>query len=124
MVGVSLFRQLIRAEQARQQFFSEGRVPEFLNSEVTPDLRRHLEASVLVRDGKTADAVALLAQGESEQPKLTGTCNGQAFDEFRDLDDVTASFFEVLTSTGKYYWIPLDRVDSCEFTKPARPRDL
>jgi type VI secretion system protein ImpE len=124
MVGVSLFRQLIRAEQARQQFYTEGRLPEFLNQEVTPDLRRHLEAAVLVREGKTSDAVTLLSQGESERPKLTGTCNGQPFDEFRDLDDLTASFFEVLTSTGKYYWIPLNRVDSCEFTKPARPRDL
>lgn len=124
MVGVSLFRQLIRAEQARQQFYSEGRVPEFLNQEVTPDLRRHLEAAVLVREGKNTDAAALLAQGAAEKPKLTGSCNGQPFDEFRDLDDLTSSFFEVLTSTGKYYWIPLDRVDSVEFTKPKRPRDL
>src|SRR5262249_35872991 len=29
-VGVALFRQLVRAEQARQQFYSEGRLPEFL----------------------------------------------------------------------------------------------
>src|SRR5690348_15435348 len=43
MVGVALFRQLIRAEQARQQFYSEGRLPEFLNQEITPEMRRHLE---------------------------------------------------------------------------------
>ena len=29
-LGISMFRQLIRAEQARQQFYAEGRVPEFL----------------------------------------------------------------------------------------------
>ena len=39
MMGVTLFRQLIRAEQARQQFYTDGRLPEFLNQEVTPDLR-------------------------------------------------------------------------------------
>src|SRR5947209_10684988 len=44
-VGVSLFRQLIRAEQARQQFFAEGRVPEFLDLP-SPTLRLHLEASI------------------------------------------------------------------------------
>lgn len=30
-VGIAMFRQLIRAEQARQQFFSDGRLPEFLD---------------------------------------------------------------------------------------------
>jgi type VI secretion system protein ImpE len=32
--------------------------------------------------------------------------------------------FEVLTSNGKYYWIPVDRVESIEFRPPQRPRDL
>src|SRR5919199_4477904 len=45
MMGVGLFRHLLRAEQARRQFYSEGRLPEFLEqpSEV---LRLHLEASI------------------------------------------------------------------------------
>ena len=30
LVSVCLFQQLIRAEQARQQFYSDGRLPEFL----------------------------------------------------------------------------------------------
>ena len=37
---------------------------------------------------------------------------------------MTASFFEVLTSTGKYFWIPLERVELVEFRPPERPRDL
>jgi type VI secretion system protein ImpE len=37
---------------------------------------------------------------------------------------VTAAVFEVLTSTGKYYWIPVERVRSIEFRKPERVRDL
>src|SRR6516162_6927788 len=32
MVGVSLFRLLVRAEQARQQFYTEGRLPELLGA--------------------------------------------------------------------------------------------
>src|SRR5579864_5725357 len=31
-MGVALFRQLIRAEQARQQFYRENRLPEFLEA--------------------------------------------------------------------------------------------
>jgi len=124
MTGVSLFRQLIRAEQARQQFFTEGRLPDFLDQEITPDLRHHLEAAILLREGKAAEAGGLLAQCEEQRPKVTGTCNGQAFGELRDLDDLTASFFEVLTDTGKYYWIPLERVEMIDFSPPARPCDL
>jgi type VI secretion system protein ImpE len=32
--------------------------------------------------------------------------------------------FEVLTSTGKYYWIPLDSVVSIQLHPVKRPRDL
>src|SRR5687767_4968034 len=36
-MGVSLLRHLLRAEQARQQFHADGRLPEFLTA-VSPDL--------------------------------------------------------------------------------------
>jgi len=123
-VNFSLFRQLIRGEQARQQFYSDGRLPEFLNNEVTSDLRQHLEAAILLREGKKAEAAGVLAQAAEQRPKIQGTCNGQPFEDFLDLDDLTSSFFEVLTSTGKYFWIPIDRIESVEFLAPVRPRDL
>jgi type VI secretion system protein ImpE len=123
MVGVSLYRQLIRAEQARQEFYADGRVPEFLGVP-SPHLRLHLEASILLREGKPRDAADLLVQAEERRPKVSGTCDGKPFDDIRDLDDLTASFFEVLTSTGKYYWVAMDQVELVELRKPARPRDL
>jgi type VI secretion system protein ImpE len=123
MVGVALFRQLVRAEQARQQFYSQGALPELLG-EPTPALRQHLEASVCLREGKPADAMRLLARAEELRPKVTGTCDGQPFDDLRDGDDLTASFLEVLTSNGKYYWVPIERVELLELRPPARPRDL
>ncbi len=123
MMGVSLFRQLVRAEEARQQFFAEGRVPELLDVP-SPALRLHLEASILLREGKAKEAAGLLAQAEEQRVKVSGTCNGKPFADLRDLDDLTGPIFEVLTSTGKYYWIPMERVESIEFRAPARPRDL
>jgi type VI secretion system protein ImpE len=35
-----------------------------------------------------------------------------------------AGSFEVLTSTGKYFWIPTERVISAAFHAPTRQRDL
>jgi type VI secretion system protein ImpE len=123
MVGITMIRQLIRAEQARQQFFGEGRVPQLLDPP-SEALRLHLEASVCVREGKPQEAAALLARAEEARPRKSGVCDDQPFDDFRDLDDLTACFFEVLTTTGKYYWIPVERVEIIEFRPPERPRDL
>ena len=55
---------------------------------------------------------------------VRGICNEQPFDDLRDMDDFCAPFWEVLTSTGKYYWIPLERVEFAEFRAPERPKDL
>src|SRR4051794_10406678 len=67
MPAVALFRQLLRAEQARQQFFTEGRAPELV-AELTPYMKLHLEASVCLREGRGADAAKLLAEAETTRP--------------------------------------------------------
>jgi type VI secretion system protein ImpE len=122
-LGVSLLRHLVRAETARRQFFAEGRVPEFL--EPPPEhVRLALEASIDLREGRPAEAAERLARAEEMRPKVGGKADDRPFDDLRDLDDLTAAAFEVLTSNGKYYWIPIDRVDVVEFRPPSRPRDL
>lgn len=122
-LGVALFRQLIRGEQARQQFYREGRVPEFLQ-QPTPLLQLHLQASICLRENKIAEAAALLADAEAQRLKPCGTCDGQPFDDFRDLDDLVAPFLEVITSNGKYYWVPFDQVEEAELRPVERARDL
>jgi type VI secretion system protein ImpE len=122
-VGVAQFRQLIRAEQARQQFFAEGRPPEFLTA-VTPACRLALEASIRIREGQLTDAVSLLDQAEAQRPRLYGTCDGQPFTDLRDMDDLTGAVFEVLTGAGKYYWVPMEHVQLLEFRPHGRARDL
>lgn len=122
-VGVSMFRQVIRAEIARQQFFAEGRLPEFL-TEPSDAIKLHLAASICVREGELAEAVTKLTEAEEMRVKVSGVCDGQPFDDFRDLDDLCACFFEVLTSNGKYYWIPIEQVRQLEFRPPERPQDL
>ena len=122
-VGVALLRQLLRAETARRQFYSEGRLPEFL-TQPTPELRLRLEASIRVREGNLKEAARLLGEAEAKRPRVQGTLDGQAFDDFRDLDDLTASFLEVLTSNGKYYWIPIESLELVEFLPCTRAHDL
>jgi type VI secretion system protein ImpE len=122
-VGVSMLRQIVRAENARQQFYSDGRLPEFLG-EPSEALKLRLAASIAMREGKAVEAADKLAQAEELDKPIRGTCNGEPFDHFRDLDDFCSGFFEVLTSTGKYYWVPIERVELVEFRAPERPKDL
>ncbi|MGE0756111.1 MAG: type VI secretion system accessory protein TagJ [Pirellulaceae bacterium] len=122
-MGVSMLRQLVRAENARQQFYQEGRVPEFLG-EPSETLKLHLQASIALREGKPQEAVENLLAAEKQRRPIPGKCNGEAFDDFRDLDDLCSAFLEVLTSTGKYYWVPVERVEFLEFRAPERPKDL
>jgi len=123
LMAVTLFRQLVRAETARREVFTQGRVPEFLGLP-SDNIKQHLEASILFREGKAAAASALLATAEPTRPAAAGTCDGVAFDDFRDLNDLTAPVLEVLTANGNYYWVPTAAVELIEFHPPARVRDL
>jgi type VI secretion system protein ImpE len=123
MVGAAEFRQLIRAALARRQYHREGRLPEFLD-EPTPALRSALAAMVALRADDRVQAKAHAAEIETIRPRVSGRAGEVKFDDFRDADDLHAGFFEVLTTTGKYYWIPTERVASVDFHPPRRPRDL
>jgi type VI secretion system protein ImpE len=123
MVGVALLRQLIRAETARRQFFQEGRIPEIVDKP-SAWVQKHFEASIRLREGDAAGGAALLAEAESMRPRVGGVCDGKPFEDWRDLDDLIGASFEVLTSNGKYYWIPLETVEFLEFKPIERPIDL
>lgn len=122
-VGVAMFRQLVRAEQARQQFYTDGRLPEF-HTKPNAVLELELRAAVAMREGSLQDATALLAERESVRQPTPVVADEGTFDDFRDLDDLNAAHLEVLTTTGKYFWIPTASIASIEFRKPERRRDL
>lgn len=123
MPWVLTFRQLIRAEQHRREVFTHGRPPEFL-SRPEGSVKRLLEAATYAREGAIQDAARLLEEAEQSRPRPKGTCDGASFADFRDLDDRVSCILEVLTTQGNYYWIPIDRIESIEFHKPVRSRDL
>jgi len=126
-VVVAEFRQLLRADIARQQCLAEGRVPEFLGQPGRA-LQAALAARVALRAGEMDEAQRQAAAAEAGRPRIAGIlkqADGDVvFSDFRDADDLYAGFFEVLTTTGKYFWIPTERVASIELHPPRRPRDL
>jgi type VI secretion system protein ImpE len=123
MVGVALFRQLVRAAQAREQFFSDGRLPEFV---AKPDALMEIElrAAIALREGALKELSALVAERDSLRSEVAGHADGEEFSDFRDLDDLSAGHIEVFTSTGKYFWIAVATIESIELRKPESQRDL
>ena len=117
------FRQLLRAETARRQVLIEGRAPEFLGAP-TQAQAHLLRALAAARGGDMAGAAAEAAAAERSRPRAGGLASGAAFDDCRDADDLWAGTFEVLTTTGKCFWIPTERVESLEPHPPTRARDL
>jgi len=120
---VAEFRQLLRGELARRQLFSDGRVPEFLG-EPTAAQRLSLAAIVALRNGDSPEAAKLASQAEEARVHPVGIVRGTPFADMRDADDLLAPCFEVITTTGKYFWIPPERVVALQFHAPKRPRDL
>jgi type VI secretion system protein ImpE len=118
-----LLRQLVRGEIAREQVFEEGRTPEIV-SELPEDCRLQLRVCMSIRTGHLDECPELLEQSDASRSSVHGTCNGADFDGFIDLDDRLRGVAEILTATGKYYWIPWNKIQSLRFSKPERPMDL
>ena len=120
---VALFRQLVRADQARHDFFNSGRLPEFIG-DPTEAQALCLQASIEIREGNAAAAAELLQAAEEARVAVAGKCGDVEFDDFRDLDDLSCATLEVLTSTGKYFWIAPEKVESIDPLPVESPRDL
>jgi type VI secretion system protein ImpE len=121
--GVQLFRQILRGETARNEVMRAGRLPE-LPASIETGFQAQLAALVAIREGSISEAAALLTTAEDGRAPLSGTCDGTAFTEFRDLDDLFAAVIEIITSDGRYFWIPAELLSSLEFSPVATARDL
>lgn len=107
---VVLTRQLIRAATARVETFDQRRPPEL----------------VAEPDAAIAAALARLAgvEGTQDAVPVAATVDGVIVDALLDGDDRTADVLEVLTSTGKYVWVPFGQIASLRLSAPERLRDV
>jgi type VI secretion system protein ImpE len=122
-VTIALWRQLVRGAVARDQLFAEGRVPEFLTP--PPEhVQILLRGIVALREWSGAEAFDLFQQAEEARPIVSGRMGDTAFSGIRDLDDLFAPVMEVFTSTGKYFWVPFETIETVVFAPPQRPSDL
>ncbi|MCB8876981.1 type VI secretion system accessory protein TagJ [Acidisoma silvae] len=121
--GIAPFRQLLRAETSRQQTWREARLPEFLG-DPTASLHLSFKALVTSLSDDTLAAAGIAREAEAARPAVPGRHGDIPFADIRDTDDICAGFLEVLTVTGRYFWLPFERIEEAVFYKAERLRDL
>jgi type VI secretion system protein ImpE len=119
--AIASYRKILDSETLRRRLFSESLKPE-LFSEAPEHVRLRLEAVNRLREGRPEEARALLAQADASPP-LRGTLNGKPFEGLRDCDDLFSHVLEVMAH-GRYFWVPLEHVESLTMSAPRSPRDL
>lgn len=113
---------LLGAEDARRKLFRDGVQPGFLDT--PPEhIAYRLDALKQLRDGRPAEAAALLDKANLMAPPASGTLNGKPFDGLRDADDLFGPVLEVFAQ-GKYLWLSVEQVGALALNPPKVPRDL
>lgn len=121
-LGVQVYRNCVRAEQARRRLFADGQQPYFL-TEPPGYVDLHLDAINRLRAGDTAGARSALDDAARRRRPLPGVLDGRPFEDFRDYDDLLAPVLELIV-LDKYTWVPLEQVVRVSFEPPARLRDI
>ncbi|MDO6610164.1 type VI secretion system accessory protein TagJ [Shewanella sp. 1_MG-2023] len=116
LVGASNLRQLIRAEQARQDFMSGQATPKLFSQTDT-----HSESLIKLRLALTdaQDDVTVCAENlESHRPQVSLVFDENTKEEIRDLDDTLGGFIEIFGTDGHYYLAQHSEIDYIHF-KPV-----
>ncbi len=117
------YDSLIRCERFRLSVFAGERQP-LLLGEPEPWIAFLLQALALDQRGSAAEAAALRGQSFEAAPTSAFLLNGaQRADWLADADSRFGPMFEACLS-GKYYWIPFNRVLEISIEPPADLRDL
>ncbi|ARD22742.1 MULTISPECIES: type VI secretion system accessory protein TagJ [Shewanella] len=119
LIGASNLRQLIRAEQSRQDYMQGNSVPKLF-----ADSDDHVEALMKLRlaltdaqkGNDTANEVAQCSQGlEAQRPQVSLLLDDQVNEEIRDLDDTLGGFIEIFGTDGYYYLAQLSEIEYINF---------
>lgn len=122
MVGAQIYKQNLKAESDRLEYFEVGTIPECLM--VPPAYVEKLRiVNNFIRENHLPEARAALDEAETERPAFAGTLNGIEFNDFRDCNDLTPSFFEAIVK-GSYTWLPFEQVKTIKFQKAKSLRDF
>ena len=110
LVGATNLRQLIRAEQSRQDFSKGNAIPALFNK--TNDyIEALMKLNLEIRNGDKESIAFKAEQMEKIRPQLNIEINGKKALEVRDLDDSLGGYIEIFGTDGKFYLADLSEIE-------------
>ncbi|KJY94488.1 MULTISPECIES: type VI secretion system accessory protein TagJ [Pseudoalteromonas] len=116
-VGAMNLRQLVRAEQARQDFYQGKAAPKLFHDNDDLDAI-FLELRIALNEGDSDTAQRLAKQLEEQRANPTLAINDAPCTDFRDLDDSLNNYIELLGTNGEFYLARSEEILSIEFKQP------
>ncbi len=119
---VKTYREAVRCEVLRRDVFAGQRSPLILGDPQNW-LALMLEALKLDAAGEHVRAAEMRLKALDEAPAIPGSADGTAFEWIADADSRLGPIFEMIVN-GKYYWVPMHRVEHLEMDAPSDLRDF
>lgn len=107
-VGIQAYRNTLKALQDRHRVFTHQTEPAFL-LEPPAYIELYLKAISEIVADHPEQAQTMLIEAETARPSLSGTLNGTSFLDFRDADDWTGGFLEIIARDA-YAWLPFEQI--------------
>jgi type VI secretion system protein ImpE len=119
---VQTYREALRCEVLRADIFAGRRSP-LLFGEPEEWIALLLESHRLSTQGASAQAAEMRERALAEAPAVAGTIDGTPFEWIMDGDGRLGPVLEAVVS-GRYYWIPFQRIQTIHIEPPEDLRDL
>lgn len=122
MLLAQIFRPVITCELLRREVFAGNRSP-LVFGEPMEWVGWLVQANAMVSRGEFEGAAKLRDQAFEAAPALPGRINGQEFEWLADADSRLGPVIEAYIE-GKYFWVPMARIQKVELEKPSDLRDM
>lgn len=122
LLMVQTYREALRCEVYRAEVFAGKRMPMALGE---PDawFAPLLQSLAVAAEGHAAQAAELRQRAYEAAPPTPGALNGAPFEWIADGDARLGPCVELILS-GRYYWVPFQRIRRIEIEPPADLRDF
>ncbi|RBP78745.1 type VI secretion system protein ImpE [Shewanella putrefaciens] len=110
LLGAVNLRQLIRADQARLDFYRGGMTAN-LFQESDDFFEKTIRVNLAMLENNIEAATSLVFEIENDREKVLASVNNNSIDDIRDLDDVLAGYVEIYGTDGKFYLAKFSEIE-------------
>jgi len=122
LLMAQIYRPALAIEAMRTEVFAGRRAP-LVFGEPLEWVAWLIQALALIESGQTDAATELRERAFEAADATTGTIDGEPFEWLADADARLGPTLEAIID-GKYYWVPMMRIQQLRIEPPAALRDL